>query len=103
MEKGCVLLIICAIEVNGGVRLTVRLCPRLDLYRLEAPFFEAGAQRFRNNMKYGGDGWPAKTRLYDIARNIKIRSRSRFEGLYLKTFEPPAEFKPRRGVYLVLS
>ena len=32
MGKGCVLLIIYAIEVNGGVRLTVRLCPRLDLY-----------------------------------------------------------------------
>jgi hypothetical protein len=32
MEKGCVLLIICAIKVNGGVRLTVRLYPRLDLY-----------------------------------------------------------------------
>jgi hypothetical protein len=32
MEKGCVLLIIYVIEVNGGVRLTVRLCPRLDLY-----------------------------------------------------------------------
>jgi hypothetical protein len=72
-------------------------------YRLEAPFFEAGAQRFRDSMKYGGDRWPAKTRLDDIARNIKIRSRSGFEGLYLRTSEPPAEFKPRRGVYLVLS
>jgi hypothetical protein len=52
-------------------------------------------------MKYGGDGWLAKTRLDDIARNIKIRSRSGFEGLYLRTFEAPAEFKPRRGVVYI--
>jgi hypothetical protein len=32
MEKGYVLLIIYTIEVNSGVRLTIRLCPRLDLY-----------------------------------------------------------------------
>lgn len=69
-------------------------------YQLEEPFSEAGAQRYRSNMKFGGDGWPAKTRLDDIARNVAFPSRSGFEGLYVRVVDPPAKSNPPKGVYL---
>lgn len=66
-------------------------------YMLEEPFSEAGAVRFRNNMKYGGDGWPPSKRLDSIARNIPFSNRFGIDSMYMRTFKPPGE---SIGVYL---
>lgn len=68
-------------------------------YKLEEPFSEGGALRYRNNMKYGGDGWPAKKMLDEIAQNVPFPSRSGFEGLYVRILKPPTA-NPSKGVYL---
>lgn len=70
-------------------------------YKLEEPHSEAGAQRFRDMMKYGGGGWPARKRLDDIAEDIPIESRSGAKGLYLRVIRPPSSGEQaKKGVYL---
>lgn len=70
-------------------------------YKLEEPHSEAGAQRFRDQMKYGGGGWPARKRLDDIAIGLPVPSRSGAQGLYLRVFKPdPSKGDVKNGVYL---
>ena len=70
-------------------------------YKLEEPHSEAGAQRFRDQMKYGGGGWPARTRLDEIAVDIPVPSTTGVEGLYLRVFKPDSSIHPvNKGVYL---
>lgn len=66
-------------------------------YKLEEPYSEAGAQRFRDAMKYGRDGWPVPKRLNDVAVNIPVPSSTGNQELYVRIFRSPA---PSKGVYL---
>jgi len=68
-------------------------------YKLAEPRSEAGAQQFRDRMKYGGGGWTAKTRLDDIAVNLPVPSSSGARDLYLRVFRPGTP-EASRGVYL---
>lgn len=61
-------------------------------YALGVPSSEEGARIFRENVKFGRGGWTPKTRL-STAYNVPIPSRSGFEGLYLRIFEPQSEQK----------
>lgn len=70
-------------------------------YQLEEPYSEKGAQRFRDQMKYGGGGWPARKRLDDIAVNIPFPSSTGAQGVYLRVFKPAsASNGGSKGVYL---
>ncbi|KFZ04370.1 hypothetical protein V502_10202, partial [Pseudogymnoascus sp. VKM F-4520 (FW-2644)] len=68
-------------------------------YELEEPCSEAGAQVFRDNVRFGRGGWPPKQRLDDLAQNISISSKSGFKGLCLRVFKPRNDGKSK-GVYL---
>ena len=56
-------------------------------YALSPPSSEEGAQIFRENVKFGRGGWTLKPRL-STAYEVPIPSRSGFESLYLRIFEP---------------
>ncbi|KAK5031712.1 hypothetical protein LTS07_004332 [Exophiala sideris] len=90
-------------KANGGFYTALRGVwdTMVPWYKLEEPYSEAGAQTFRNMMKFGGGGWPARKRLDDIAENIPVASRSGAQGLYLRVFKPATNNgQPPKGVYL---
>ncbi|KAL4805225.1 alpha/beta hydrolase fold-domain-containing protein [Aspergillus unguis] len=66
-------------------------------YTLAEPYSEAGAQQFRDAMRYGHDGWATPKRLDDVAVNLPIPSSSGNGDLYVRTFRPSGVC---HGVYL---
>jgi acetyl esterase/lipase len=69
-------------------------------YKTEPVRSAAGVQRVRDAMRFGRDGWPAKTYLNDIAQNVSIPSRSGNNGLFVRVLQNPNTEASHKGVYM---